>query len=993
LEKKDDRWYYYGVFTAWVNNITYRGILVNKSYQLTKHGNIVHYFIRTEEGREHAKLYYHKPFFYAKIKKGAVVNHPDIVEISEKTYYSQFGTKLKRIYVKKPKSISGYKQKNWTLGIMEDIPGVGSVNDDKTPVMPFFEKVYENNIEFADRCTLEDDIKYGIEVDALDIMSPSQVRPIEIAINQYTVTIDTEVRTFLYDPKDKIERKYVDFPNYTDPTNPVLSIQNLDNNSENIYYFRLTKGYPDYHPSDKLKSGEKYHKKYSKVSEIPFHLEDRIKRLVNGRDNFKVYEHIFFDERSMFEFWIDFIKQKDYDTLCAFNGMGFDFPYMFGRMMKLKIDYNRISPLGYVIVQLKGTHTDRGYVSETNIRIPGRNLIDTMDLFKLKLREKRARNSLNSFTKDYLHITKVEHDLIEGNKYRRHSIDYEFFEQPEKSKLYACYDVIIDYYLQIRMGIWGHYIGLIKSCGVQLKDITKSRKRVRQESLFYGKQFNMVLEPEEYDGEKFKGAMVITPSEIGGMKMAADLDVSAMYPSLIIAFNISWDTLILDHKIITNKNYKDCMDITEAIELGIPYCSMPLKGIYFRMDRVGLIPQMIIDNSGGRRALRKNIAVLTDIYQQLSGNKVEKPYDEKTITSELKRLVPSFNRETDGLFIIKSEIDDWDIEQYILKVKNNSIYGNLPKFLAKCVTGGGREMMKFTRIIGEKCGFPADYSDTDSIIYQTGKDTVKEALDISIKLANKINILYESVFAKKYNCKAEPLKIKSEEIYNPIIFVANKSKPGEAASKKYVKRLVGYMGKILPEADIKIEHKGIIKPRESSPFEYQLGEMLIDSTGSNHSKEETVRRVKQFIKEMEIRTKDGKEHKELNFIAYPRNVKKELDEYKQPTAKRPDKMRNLDKNLQGVENTNLYAYTWSSNFKPIGKGDTAFLIPIITGSIPKEIDVNHYIWALDGDNRLHPSFNVNYDMIIERALRKYEPLLVAVNIRLSDITDKSKGLW
>jgi len=954
----------------------------------------VHYFIRTKDKREHARLYYHKPFFYAKIKKGADVSHPDITSISKEDYKTQFGTKVKRIYVKKPKSISGYKQKNWTLGITEDIPGVGAVNEDKTPVMPYFDKVYENNIEFSDRCTLEDDIKYGIEVDSLEIMDPSQVRPIEIDIEQSVVTIDTEVRTYLYDPKTKIERKYVDFPSYIDPTNPVISIQDLDNTTESVYYFRLTKEYPDWHPSDIKKKGEKYNKKYAKVSEIPFYLEDRIKRLVNGKDNFTVYEHVFYDERSMFNFWIDFIVQKDYDTLCAFNGMDFDFPYMFSRMQKLKINYNRISPLGYVICKLKGTHTDKGYVTETNIRIPGRNLIDTMDLFKLKLKEKRAKNSLDSFATDFLHTTKVEHDLIEGSKYRKHSIDYEFFEQPEKAKLYACYDVIIDYYLQRRMGIWGHYLGLMKSCGVQLKDITQSRKRVRQESLFYGKQFNMVLEPEEYDGDKFKGAMVITPSEIGGMKMAADLDVASMYPSLIQAFNISWDTLILDHKIITNKNYKDCMDITEAKRLKIPYCSLPLKGIYFRMDRVGLIPQMITDNSVGRKKVRKDVAILTKIYQQENGNPVENPYTKEEITKELDRLVGKTDVE---FFVMLAYIEDWDILQYILKVKNNSIYGNLPKFLAKCVTACGREMMKFTRLIGEKCGFPADYSDTDSIIYRTRRETVKEALDISLKLADKINVLYESVFAKKYNCKPEPLKIKSEEIYNPIIFVANKSKPGEAASKKYVKRLVGYMGKILPDSDIKIEHKGIIKPRESSPFEYKLGELLIDSTGSNHAKEETVRKIKQFIKDMESRTsykvEKKIEHNELNYIAYPRNVKKELDEYKLPTKARPNKTRNLDKNLQGIENTNLYAYTWSSNFKPLGKGDTAFLIPIIADTIPSEIDVNHHIWALDGDDRLHPSFNVNYESIIERALRKYEPLLVAVNIRISDITDKSKGLW
>jgi len=935
-----------------------RGINVSRAYSNNKHGTVMNWWIRTKEKKYHVKSFHDRPFFYGDTSYD--IEHPELVEIDKNLYKTQVGTVVKRYYVKKPKSVNDHRQYNRELNIKEDVPGVASLSE--------FRCVYENHIEFADRCAVDNCIKYGMWAMGETVTSRNELGPIDkseiddLGIKPHIVTIDSEVRTFSYDPITKEERSYVPFPHFTDPKNPVFSIQCLDNQTENIYVFKLIRGY---HYIDGSKS---------KI-EIPFTLSENIKKIVNGRDNFTTYVHLFENDIELLNAWIDFICVKDYDIICAFNGLEFDFPYLFARMRKLHVRFGRLSPMGYVTMHLEGELDEEGKkVDETDIRIPGRNLLDTLELFKKKLQSKRSKNSLESFGQDELGVGKFQKDKIEGKRNKFHSIDYMFYEQPEKFMKYATYDVILDYYLQKKMNVWDYYLSLVDSCGVQLFDILQPRKRTRQETLHQAREMKMVCEPDDYEGKKFGGADVEKPNFVGKLEMAADLDIASQYPSLILASNISWDTLIIDHTIYNDKRFRDVIDIKDAITQGIPYCSNPIKGIYFRMDRIGLIPTIVLRNVNGRKEVRKNIEILDVVHKALKNGVL-------TVENGKEKEKIDINFTYDGVEfdLVEYILKLWDNDQYVLKVKNNSIYGNLPRFLAQCVTALGRKLIAFTKCASAKLGFPSSYSDTDSCFFKTHKNSVDDALKIAEKVADKVNSVYPQ-FAKIYNLDPKYLKIKTEELYNPIIFIYDKTSGyKEAASKKYVKRLVGRDGRKLADFQIKIEHKGIIKPKECSTFEKDLGKLLIESTGSNDLMEETVRKAKELFAKLY----DGQYS--LENIAFPFSINQDFEDYKQENYVR-----------DGIKFTNEWAHLWASSPNPIGKGDVAYIVYVNPSSVPNEIPLMEVqrkkkgkiyiskkintVWAIDDDGLLHPDFEVDYKRHIDRALEKFEPLLRAVNI-------------
>lgn len=133
-------------------------------------------------------------------------------------------------------------------------------------------------------------------------------------------------------------------------------------------------------------------------------------------DNFKDKMHVFYlhptingttktgnrnyyafqDEEKLLLTFIEFMKQMDFDIIFAWNGDGFDFPYIFGRMKINGIDPEKLSPIKKC-----------EYQSGKPI---GRYYLDLMVAFR-----KVATSEFESYSLDYIgkHTVgrgKVEHD-------------------------------------------------------------------------------------------------------------------------------------------------------------------------------------------------------------------------------------------------------------------------------------------------------------------------------------------------------------------------------------------------------------------------------------------------------------------------------------------------------------------------------------------------------------------------------------------------------
>jgi len=202
--------------------------------------------------------------------------------------------------------------------------------------------------------------------------------------------------------------------------------------------------------------------------------------------------------------------------------------------------------------------------------------------------------------------------------------------------------------------------------------------------------------------ESYEGAFVIEP-ERGLHENVAELDFASMYPSIMIAYNVSPDTLTSDG---------DCYI---APEVGYKFRKQP-DGFFRRILR------MLID----RR---------------------------REIKAEMKKI-----GENDPMYKLL------DIKQQTLKILTNSFYGYMGwvgarwycRECAEATTAWGRYFIKTSAKIAQDLGFKVLYGDTDSIfvskpglkLSELGAEVEKLVLEISKQLPVQIELdeLFKTIF-------------------------------------------------------------------------------------------------------------------------------------------------------------------------------------------------------------------------------------------------------
>lgn len=95
----------------------------------------------------------------------------------------------------------------------------------------------------------------------------------------------------------------------------------------------------------------------------------------------------------------------------------------------------------------------------------------------------------------------------------------------------------------------------------------------------------------------------------------------------------------------------------------------------------------------------------------------------------------------------KDKIHQLDIQQNAVKIMANSIYGCLgfsysrfyAKKIAMLITAFGRKLLENSKDLVEKEGFDVIYGDTDSIMVNTTKGELKQAVWTGLQLKKLIN--------------------------------------------------------------------------------------------------------------------------------------------------------------------------------------------------------------------------------------------------------------
>ena len=580
-----------------------------------------------------------------------------------------------------------------------------------------------------------------------------------------------------------------------------------------------------------------------------FALDEKKRLTLESKDNVVILR--FDDEFSLLQAFFQKYLQIKPTIITGWNMDSFDMPYLYNRACKV-VGSNVADMLSPIQEVQWNKHRGRYLFA-------GVSCLDYLGLYKLFTYTQLSSYRLDAVAEFELGENKIEYDgtltdLYENdlNKY----IEYNIHDVRLVKRMHDKLD-----FIDMARGVChvGH---------VPYEDVFFSSRYLEGAILVYLKNLGIVAPNKKSrvmktDGDKFAGAYV-QPPQRGKHDWVFDLDITSMYPSVIMSLNISpetkigkltgWDieefmrgdkktyTIMSGKKEmgkLTETELKDFFDKNEV--------SVSSNGVLYRSDKKGLIPALL-----------------------------EKWFDTRV---EYRKLMKKFGDagDEDKYVYFKSR-------QLIQKVVLNSLYGVLgsPVFRfydidnAEATTLTGQELIKFTKKIGnffynKELGDDKDYCiyiDTDSVFYSAlplvkkrfpnmdyDSETMmsKRILDVADELQTYLNKSYD-YFGKKFlNLDKHRFEIKQELIAKSGLFIVKKR----------------YGMKIINDNGVKVNKlhvKGLDLVR--SNFPKAMGELLksvLEDILANVPKEKIDERIVNF--------KDSMKLVDFDRIAMPTGVK------------------------------------------------------------------------------------------------------------------------
>ncbi|MEM4261206.1 MAG: DNA polymerase domain-containing protein, partial [Candidatus Woesearchaeota archaeon] len=354
------------------------------------------------------------------------------------------------------------------------------------------------------------------------------------------------------------------------------------------------------------------------------------------------------DEKQLLESFIDLFRKQKVDIITGWFCRFFDIPYLINRCAKLKIQ-SSLSPIGiYKENKSGGYHIERGgYI------IAGVHILDGRDLYKNFVYEKKVSYSLGAIGLEEVGEGKLEFDgtintlwRTDWNRYVEYNVqDVNLTRKIEAKKKH------------IELAINFCYQALIP-----FDSIFSSISLISGYIMKYLHERNMVFpdrDKKQHKNEKSPGAYVMAKE--GHYHYVINFDVKSMYPHMIMQYNISPETLVLDPPEDEKKNliktplseYKTW----ETINNGDFY----IGGIYYKKEK-GILPDIV------EKIFKER--VLLDTKKDIADRKENGAKKEDLYTKYNKNIV-------DEVYESNFKSEYYDSQQKIRKILINSIFGVL----------------------------------------------------------------------------------------------------------------------------------------------------------------------------------------------------------------------------------------------------------------------------------------------------------------------------
>jgi len=339
--------------------------------------------------------------------------------------------------------------------------------------------------------------------------------------------------------------------------------------------------------------------------------------------------NVFSSETLMLVGFLNYIQDKDPDMLISWFGWKFDLPKLLERMVLKGIDARLLSPFqevsGIGWKDMSPTINKRKTENFSPIYQPIKGRICfPLDLAFERQWNDAQRGTLPSMALDYVAETILGEKKLVSAKFPDKN---EFFARAwlEDEETYLLY-AKIDVELLVKIDESNH----VSESVLALQRLLKAPF----DACFYASNMGSIYFMRHADwkaptGEKgervsYDGAMVYDPlSEAtnGLHHNVAAFDFAQLYPSMIIARNISWET-------ISKTPTELCVNIKTPKDFS-PITEIDMR--YFKTDKVGLLPKAVMNLRTLRQEYKENMKKYPEDYVMWNNNQMA-----------VKRLMASF---------------------------------------------------------------------------------------------------------------------------------------------------------------------------------------------------------------------------------------------------------------------------------------------------------------------------------------------------------------
>lgn len=484
-------------------------------------------------------------------------------------------------------------------------------------------------------------------------------------------------------------------------------------------------------------------------------------------NNSKVIIYNVETEDEVIDKFFDIIEENDPDVFIGYNIFSFDYEYIYTRIKdtgkKLRNVGRLLDDESCTMKELNWSSSAYGRMTMNIFDCPGRISIDMLPYIKRDY--KLPTYKLDMVSKKFLGEQKVDlkaydmftmHEnivrdmklLCEKTKknnyieaYKFYNVNKDILNEDEKKRLNKSIEdntIIVDYnvkdsYLVIRLfeqlNVWISLIELANIVRVTPMVFFTRGQQIRCLAQIYhtANHRNIVLTKRDTEYMYCKGGYVSDPIP-GFWDLVLCFDFNSLYPSIIIAYNICYTTLIKDYSKYKDKIDNKLLNIINVNQLEPKNPKIKKNNTFDFGDY-----EEVEDDQNEEKVernyeyafVKKDIkkGLMPEILEGLLENRKRIKKQLKNIKKKISNFKLS-DKNKEELFNNKVNMVIKDAQQLGLKISANSMYGfliaqnhgklPLPEG-GRCVTSLGRELIiKSGNYFEEKYNATVVYGDTDS---------------------------------------------------------------------------------------------------------------------------------------------------------------------------------------------------------------------------------------------------------------------------------------